>query len=75
MKDLYANPRHPYTLGLLGSLPRLDEIREAKLKSDRRPAARPDRCCRRAVPLRPAVPYAIDKCQAGEPAAGARWAR
>ena len=24
VKDLYANPQHPYTLGLLGSLPRLD---------------------------------------------------
>jgi oligopeptide transport system ATP-binding protein len=24
VKDLYANPRHPYTTGLLGSLPRLD---------------------------------------------------
>jgi oligopeptide transport system ATP-binding protein len=28
-KDLYANPSHPYTLGLLGSLPRLD-INERK---------------------------------------------
>src|SRR5512136_1676685 len=25
VKDLYANPSHPYTIGLLGSLPRLDE--------------------------------------------------
>ncbi|PWH12888.1 MAG: peptide ABC transporter ATP-binding protein [Anaerolineae bacterium] len=24
VKDLYANPSHPYTIGLLGSLPRLD---------------------------------------------------
>jgi oligopeptide transport system ATP-binding protein len=24
VRDLYANPQHPYTLGLLGSLPRLD---------------------------------------------------
>jgi len=24
VKELYANPRHPYTVGLLGSLPRLD---------------------------------------------------
>ena len=24
IKELYANPRHPYTVGLLGSLPRLD---------------------------------------------------
>lgn len=25
VKDLYAHPSHPYTIGLLGSLPRLDE--------------------------------------------------
>ncbi|MBM4431185.1 MAG: ABC transporter ATP-binding protein, partial [Chloroflexi bacterium] len=31
VKDLYADPRHPYTLGLLGSIPRLDEVRKAKL--------------------------------------------
>ena len=24
VKELYANPRHPYTMGLLKSLPRLD---------------------------------------------------
>jgi len=33
VKELYSHPRHPYTAGLLGSLPRLDMIREAKLKS------------------------------------------
>jgi len=33
VKELYANPRHPYTLGLLGSIPRLDEIRPEKLAS------------------------------------------
>jgi oligopeptide/dipeptide ABC transporter ATP-binding protein len=29
--ELYANPRHPYTLGLLCSVPRLDEPRRARL--------------------------------------------
>ena len=29
--ELYANPKHPYTLGLLRSVPRLDEARKAKL--------------------------------------------
>ena len=29
--ETYANPRHPYTLGLLRSVPRLDEPRRAKL--------------------------------------------
>ncbi len=33
VEELYANPRHPYTLGLLGSLPRLDEARREKLRS------------------------------------------
>jgi oligopeptide/dipeptide ABC transporter ATP-binding protein len=29
--EIYANPRHPYTLGLLRSVPRLDEPMRAKL--------------------------------------------
>ena len=29
--ELYANPRHPYTVGLLNSVPRLDEGRQEKL--------------------------------------------
>ena len=33
VKELYLDPRHPYTLGLLGSLPRLDEDRPKELKS------------------------------------------
>jgi oligopeptide transport system ATP-binding protein len=32
-KSLFANPRHPYTIGLLGSLPRLDEPEGTKLQS------------------------------------------
>jgi oligopeptide transport system ATP-binding protein len=31
VKDVYADPRHPYTLGLLGSIPRLDADRKKKL--------------------------------------------
>ncbi|MGB9880254.1 MAG: ABC transporter ATP-binding protein, partial [Anaerolineae bacterium] len=31
VKDLYSDPRHPYTLGLLGSIPRLDAERKSKL--------------------------------------------
>ncbi|NJN94025.1 MAG: ABC transporter ATP-binding protein [Anaerolineales bacterium] len=33
VRELYQNPRHPYTLGLLGSLPRLDADRPEKLNS------------------------------------------
>lgn len=31
VKEIFANPSHPYTLGLLGSIPRLDETRKEKL--------------------------------------------
>jgi oligopeptide/dipeptide ABC transporter ATP-binding protein len=30
-RELYATPRHPYTLGLLRSVPRLDEPRRGRL--------------------------------------------
>ncbi len=30
-KEIYHNPRHPYTIGLLRSVPRLDQPRKAKL--------------------------------------------
>jgi oligopeptide/dipeptide ABC transporter ATP-binding protein len=30
-REIYANPRHPYTLGLLRSVPRLDEPKKEKL--------------------------------------------
>jgi oligopeptide transport system ATP-binding protein len=33
VKDLYANPSHPYTLGLLGSLPKLNEEGHTRLYS------------------------------------------
>jgi len=31
--ELFANPRHPYTLGLLSSVPRLDELRQTELRT------------------------------------------
>jgi oligopeptide transport system ATP-binding protein len=31
VKDLYANPQHPYTIGLLGSLPRIDNDQRQRL--------------------------------------------
>jgi oligopeptide transport system ATP-binding protein len=33
VKELYANPLHPYTLGLLGSLPRMDDSGHRRLVS------------------------------------------
>jgi len=32
--DVYHSPGHPYTAGLLGSVPRLDEPRKARLQTD-----------------------------------------
>ena len=31
VEEVYANPRHPYALGLLASIPRLDAVRKSKL--------------------------------------------
>src|SRR5512143_2401314 len=33
VKELYANPRHPYTIGLMGSVPRVDATEHSKLDS------------------------------------------
>jgi len=33
VRDLYARPAHPYTLGLMDSLPRLDEKHKARLRT------------------------------------------
>lgn len=33
VKELYANPLHPYTIGLIGSLPRMDETTHQRLVS------------------------------------------
>lgn len=33
VKELYGDPRHPYTIGLLGSLPRVDETAHRRLVS------------------------------------------
>ncbi|MBN1135586.1 MAG: ABC transporter ATP-binding protein [Anaerolineae bacterium] len=64
--EVYANPRHPYTLGLLGSLPRLDEIRTDKLESiEGLPPdliALPEGC-----PFEKRCVYAIDKCKTERP--------
>ncbi|HDH09390.1 MAG TPA: ABC transporter ATP-binding protein [Chloroflexi bacterium] len=61
VKDLYHDPRHPYTIGLLGSVPRLDEKRKRRLFSMK--GLPPDLinlppCC----PFAPRCDYAIDRC-------------
>jgi oligopeptide transport system ATP-binding protein len=66
VKDIYARPRHPYTIGLLGSLPRLDESMHEKLTSiEGLPPdliAPPPGC-----PFAPRCDYAIDRCQTENP--------
>jgi oligopeptide transport system ATP-binding protein len=61
VKELYANPEHPYTIGLLGSLPRVDEKERAKLFSiDGLPPVlyqKPDAC-----PFAPRCKWAIEHC-------------
>ena len=66
VKEVYANPRHPYTIGLLGSLPRLDELRKEKLDSiEGLPPdliALPNGC-----PFEARCIYAIEKCKTERP--------
>jgi oligopeptide/dipeptide ABC transporter ATP-binding protein len=60
-REIYKNPRHPYTLGLLASVPRLDEPRKAQLEPiEGQPPdllALPQGCAFRAR-----CKYAIDRC-------------
>ncbi len=59
--ELYANPRHPYTLGLLKSIPRLDETRKEKLEPIE--GLPPDLVnYPTGCPFAPRCPYAIQKC-------------
>ncbi len=61
VKELFANPRHPYTLGLLGSLPRVDEMGHHRLVSiDGQPPVlyeKPNHC-----PFAPRCKWAMEKC-------------
>jgi len=61
VNDLFANPSHPYTLGLLGSLPRVDEIEHGRLFSiDGQPPVlyqKPTAC-----PFAPRCKWAMEKC-------------
>jgi len=61
VKDIYADPRHPYTLGLLGSIPRLDEARKRTLTPiEGMPPdliEMPSGC-----PFAPRCVYAIERC-------------
>ncbi len=59
--DLYDDPRHPYTVGLLGALPRLDRAgsgRLANIEGTPPDLLEPIRCC----PFAPRCVHAADRC-------------
>jgi oligopeptide/dipeptide ABC transporter ATP-binding protein len=65
-REIYANPRHPYTLGLLRSVPRLDEPRRAKLQPI--PGQPPDLSrLPEGCSFAPRCPYALDRCRTDGP--------
>ena len=61
VNELYANPQHPYTIGLLGSLPRLDSTRHQRLYSiEGLPPVlyeKPNAC-----PFAPRCKWAMERC-------------
>jgi len=64
-RALFDDPQHPYTLGLLGSVPRLDEDRERLLAIEGAvppPFAFPAGCR-----FNPRCPFAIDRCRTEMP--------
>ena len=66
VRDLYDSPQHPYTIGLLGSLPRLDmDERKQLLSIDGLPPvlrAKPDFC-----PFVSRCKFAIERCKHENP--------
>jgi oligopeptide transport system ATP-binding protein len=65
-EELFANPRHPYTLGLLGAVPRLDAVRGSELVTI--PGSPPDLLHPpEGCPFQPRCPFRIDKCRTYPP--------
>ncbi len=64
-KAVYRDSRHPYTKGLLGSLPRLDQKNERLFSIEGAP---PDmRYLPKGCPFAPRCMYRIDKCEENPP--------
>lgn len=60
VQDLYAKPQHPYTQGLLGSLPRLDQKGSELVNIKGQPPnlySMPDSCS-----FAPRCPFAFERC-------------
>ncbi len=65
-REIYQNPRHPYTIGLLRSVPRLDQPRKAKL--DPIEGQPPDLWnLSRGCSFQPRCKFAVDKCAEAVP--------
>jgi oligopeptide transport system ATP-binding protein len=66
VKDVYGDPRHPYTLGLLRSIPRLDAARKERLTPiDGLPPDLIDMPT--GCPFAPRCTFAIERCLAENP--------
>jgi oligopeptide transport system ATP-binding protein len=67
VKELYASPHHPYTIGLMGSLPRVDEREHNRLDSiEGLPPVLyelPTHC-----PFAPRCKWAVERCWNENPA-------
>ncbi len=60
--SLYENPRHPYTVALLGALPRVDKRRDRRLKSIS--GAPPNLLVEpHGCPFAPRCEFALDRCR------------
>jgi oligopeptide transport system ATP-binding protein len=60
--ELFANPRHPYTLGLLGAVPRLDEPPGGVLNTI--PGSPPDQLYPiSGCPFQPRCPFVLPQCK------------
>jgi oligopeptide transport system ATP-binding protein len=66
IKELYGSPRHPYTIGLLGSLPRLDEAPGTSLLSI--PGQPPDLIALpQGCPFEARCGFAVERCTQENP--------
>jgi peptide/nickel transport system ATP-binding protein len=65
VQGIFSRPHHPYTWGLLGSLPRIDADVERLVQIQGQPPSllNPPRGCR----FHPRCPYVMDVCRREEP--------